>query len=235
MNSKADRPQPRPTDPVRRLVALTAGILLAVWMGGGVALYGYSQPPSSAVVPILVLGAALLISGTAWVYFSRGIMRERASAIQDVQDRRCRLIVDMAADAILTFTHEGRIESANPAATRLFGYALDEMIGRDISLLLTTSDADSVDALLRKELKTGSTKVLGNETSLLGRHKAGHAMPIELGTSKVIDEDRRLYIQIVRDLTDRKPMPSVSRISSIAFWEIIPRSPTITILSRWKS
>jgi PAS domain S-box-containing protein len=203
MTPQADRPQPFATDSVRRLIALTGGILLAVWVAGILALSGWSQPTSSAVWLSLALGAALFTTGTAWVYFSRRIILARASTIQHEQDRRCRLIVDMAADAILTFTHEGRIESANPAATRLFGYELEEMIGQDISLLINTSGADSVDALLRKELNTGSAKVIGSGTSLMGRHKAGHAMPIELGMSKVIDEDRRLYIQIIRDLTDR--------------------------------
>ena len=203
MTPLADHPHPRAIDPVRRLIALTGGILLAVWVAGILALCGWFHPLSSAVWFSLALGAALLSSGTAWVYFAREIMQARANAIQDQQERRSCLIVDMAADAILTFTHEGRIESANPAATRLFGYEPAEIIGQDISLLISTPDFDSVDALLRKELVTGSTKVIGGGTNLMGRHKAGHALPIELGMSKVIDEDRRLYIQIIRDLTER--------------------------------
>ena len=37
-----------------------------------------------------------------------------------------------------------------------------------------------------------------------GRHKDGHAIPVELGVSKVLDEDRRVYVQIIRDLTERR-------------------------------
>ena len=46
-------------------------------------------------------------------------------------------------------------------------------------------------------------KVIGSATNLMGRHKDGHALPIEMGMSKILDEDRRLYIQIIRDLGDR--------------------------------
>ncbi len=204
MTPQVERPQPSTTFPVRRLLALTGGIALAVWALASMAIAQSKHLPGSSSVHFsLILGCSLFVAGAAWVYFSRGIMQSRANAIRGEQDRRSRLIVDMAADAILTFTHEGRIESANPAATRLFGYELDEIIGQDISLLIATPDYDSVDALMSQALDTGSMKVIGGGTNLTGRHKSGHALPIELGVSKVIDEDRRLYIQIIRDLTER--------------------------------
>lgn len=197
-------PRVLPGDTSPRLLTVAGAIALVTWCLGSLALLlcAYASGLPSTSVLSLGLAGLLLIACSLWVFLSRRMMKARADAIQHEHDRRCRLIVDMAVDSILTLTHDGQIESFNPAASRLFGYEPSEVIGRNIAMLLTTSDFDSVERLLQRVLQTNSGRVLDTPT-LVGRHKSGRTLPIELGVSKVLDADRRIYIQIIRDLTER--------------------------------
>jgi two-component system, sensor histidine kinase and response regulator len=150
------------------------------------------------------LAAVAAVAGTVGIFGARRHFRRVRADVITQQDRRNRLIVDAAADAIITFNHQGQIESFNAAASRLFGYAAEEVIGRDVSLLIAPEGSGDFDSILSKALRTGSARVLVSGVQFEGRHKDGHAIPVELGVSKVLDEDRRVYVQIIRDLTERK-------------------------------
>src|SRR4051794_8020564 len=45
-------------------------------------------------------------------------------------------LFESAADGMIATDHRGRIRMANPAAHRLFGYAPDEILGRNINSLI---------------------------------------------------------------------------------------------------
>ena len=152
---------------------------------------------------LLALGATAALLLASWVLFLVVLWRRRREVQHQQEDRRNRLIVEAAADAIITFDYTGRIESFNAAASRLFGYAPEEIIGQNISQLLQTNTAISVDSYLRRVIRTEGAKVLPLALLVLGRHRDGHTIPIELGVSKVLDEDRHLYVQIIRDLSER--------------------------------
>src|SRR5437016_12331652 len=51
-------------------------------------------------------------------------------------EARLRAILDTAVDAFILINEEGAVESFNPAAERLFGYAAAEVVGRNVRLLM---------------------------------------------------------------------------------------------------
>ena len=51
-------------------------------------------------------------------------------------EQSIRAILDTAADAIITIDVEGLIQSANPAAEKIFGYSAGELIGHNVKLLM---------------------------------------------------------------------------------------------------
>ena len=60
--------------------------------------------------------------------------------------------MDTAVDSIITMDGEGIIESVNPAAERMFGYALDEMVGQNIKLLMPSPHREAHDEYLANYL-----------------------------------------------------------------------------------
>ncbi|MGL4555452.1 MAG: ATP-binding protein [Gemmataceae bacterium] len=190
------------------VVGLSALAVAAAWLLGGLHLYLLVQAEAitAAQGRSLAGGLAGLLTSVAGagLLCSRALVAQRWAALAEDESRRSRLIVDAAADAIVTFDGFGRIESFNAAASKLFGFAPAEVIGREISMLIATEDTSKIEALLADAIQTGGARVLNDSTTFKGRHRDGRLIPIELGVSKVIDEDRKLFVQIIRDLTERR-------------------------------
>ena len=117
---------------------------------------------------------------------------------------RMRAIVETAVDGIVTIGEGGLIESFNPAAERLFGYAASEAIGQNVSLLMPTPYREEHDGYLRNYLATGNRKIIGIGREVVGRRKGGAEFPIEIAVTESRLGERRLFTGIVRDISARK-------------------------------
>ena len=138
-----------------------------------------------------------------------GIVRdvtERKQAEQAMRDSEARIkaIVDTAVDAIITIDESGTIEWLNPAAMRLFDYAEDELIGRNVKILMPEPYHSEHDGYLDNYRRTGTKKIIGIGREVVGLRKDGSTFPMELAVSEVRLGDRRLFTGIVRDVTERK-------------------------------
>lgn len=132
------------------------------------------------------------------------IERQRAEAALRESAARTRAIVDAAVDAIITSDEQGIIESANPAADRLFGYARDELIGQNINVLMPSPQQENHDQYPADYLRVGEGKTLGIGREVTGVRKDGMTFPIDLSVSEVRLNNRRIFTGIVRDVSERK-------------------------------
>ena len=66
-----------------------------------------------------------------------------------------RAVVEASVDVIAVIDERGLIESINPAVERMFGYAADELIGRNISMLMPEPYRGEHDGYLRRYRETG--------------------------------------------------------------------------------
>ena len=117
---------------------------------------------------------------------------------------RMRAIVDTAADAIIGVRADGRIDSVNPAAVRMFGRAAEDMEGRPLSDHLPGMDAAHLAELIANGMLIHSTqsRIGREETDAL--RQEGTAFPVELLVGEIPDDPEIRYTCIVRDLTDMK-------------------------------
>lgn len=109
-------------------------------------------------------------------------------------------------DPIVTIDDCGIIQTASDSIERVFGYTSDEILGRNISILMPESHQTSDDDCLDQYRATGETHILGNTRELVARRKDGEVFPIELSVSRVSvpSQSRTLYIGIIHDITERK-------------------------------
>ena len=128
-------------------------------------------------------------------------------------EKRLRAIWDAAVEGIITIDERGSIESLNPAASRIFGYTPEEIIGRNISMLMPSPDREKHDSYIANYLRTGKAKIIGIGREVVGLRKDGTTFPMDLSISEVRLSDRRLFTGIVRDITERKSAEEALRES----------------------
>lgn len=113
-------------------------------------------------------------------------------------------IVDTAADGIITVDDQGIVKSVNPAAERIFGYGTDEIIGQNVSRLVPQPHSAQHDAYIADYWRAGMATIVGRGRELDGRRKDGSVFPMDLSVSEVLVNNRRLFVGLVRDITQRK-------------------------------
>jgi PAS domain S-box-containing protein len=120
-------------------------------------------------------------------------------------ESRARLMMDSSVDGIIAIDERGIIENFSGAASRIFGYAADEVIGRNVSVLMPEPDRGRHDGYLRHYLETGEKRVIGLGREVQGLKADGTVFPMDLAISEVFyGNGQRRFVGTVRDLTERR-------------------------------
>jgi PAS domain S-box-containing protein len=127
-----------------------------------------------------------------------------------------RSILDSAVDAILTIDERGIIDSVNRATTRVFGYSKEELVGRDVKLLMPSPYREEHRGYLERYLATGEPRIIGIGREVVARRADGRSFPIHLTVSEAKVGSRHLFTGIVRDLSEpRHAQEEARRLGAI--------------------
>ena len=118
-------------------------------------------------------------------------------------EERYRKLVETAMDSIVTFDHAGLILSCNPATEKMFGYGIDGMIGRNISMLIPAWFAEGGEDV-PSDAASRMTRLIGLWRELEGRRRQGDAFPVEIAVSESFSNGEIRYTGILRDVSERK-------------------------------
>lgn len=122
-------------------------------------------------------------------------------------EKKSRAIVETAVNAIITMSETCMIETANTATERMFGYSRDELIGKNIRMLMPEPYRQKHDSYVQNYLRTGVKKIIGIGREAVGQRKNGDIFPLDLSVGEVVLADgRRVFTGIIRDLTERKQL-----------------------------
>jgi two-component system CheB/CheR fusion protein len=130
--------------------------------------------------------------------------RKRAEAALRDREERLQAILNTAMDAIMTIDHRGIIQSVNGTTERMFGYTAAEMIGQNVTMLMTSPHREAHDGYLERYLQTGEKHIIGTSREVEARRKDGSVFPADLAVSEI--EHLKLFTGIHRDLTERKQL-----------------------------
>jgi PAS domain S-box-containing protein len=149
-------------------------------------------------------GAGRII-GASKIVRDVGPAKQAQVALRE-SEQRLRAIVENAVDAIITIDQSGIIESANPAAERLFGYTRAELVGRNVKLLMPEPYSSEHDHYIGNYLRTGKARIIGIGREVTGLRKDGTTFPLNLSVSEVRLEGQRLFTGIIHDLSNRRTL-----------------------------
>ncbi len=129
--------------------------------------------------------------------------RQDRAALSDSKERM-RAVLQTAVEGIITIDERGIIESLNPAAVKIFGYKAEEVIGKNVSVLMPSPYREEHDGYMANYLRTGRAKIIGIGREVMGQRKDGSVFPMDLSVGEMRLAGGRMFTGIVRDITERK-------------------------------
>src|SRR5579862_4594209 len=138
---------------------------------------------------------------------------DKPTGLTDTEER-LRAILKTAVEGIITIDERGIVESMNPAAEKIFGFTADEVIGKNVSVLMPSPYLQEHDGYLANYLRSGQAKIIGIGREVVGQRKDGSVFPMDLAVSEVRLAKGRLFTGFVRDISERKR--SEARLADLA-------------------
>lgn len=129
--------------------------------------------------------------------------RERSERSERDAAEHLRAVVNNAHDAIITIDARGIVTEFNKAAERIFGYSKDEVIGRNVSLLMPDPYKTDHDRYVDTYLSSGVPKIIGRGREVEARRKDGTVFPIDLAVAEMQARGERGFIGVIRDISER--------------------------------
>ncbi|WP_236025020.1 PAS domain S-box protein [Arenibaculum pallidiluteum] len=144
---------------------------------------------------------------------------------------RLQAMIDTVPDGIVVIDTEGRVLTFNPACERIFGWQAEEIIGRNVSVLMPEPHQSAHDTYMRRYLETGEARIIGIGREVEGRRKDGTTFPVDLSIGEAAEDGRRIFVGIVRDITERKRaeaaireggqrLKDALRIARMGWWQL---------------
>jgi len=182
---------------------LRKGVGVPVSLGGdilGVMEFFARELPA----PDPELERVLLGLGTQVAQF---LERDAADQALRSNDARMGSVIENMLEGLIVVNQGGRIESVNPAAEQIFGYAAWELVGQPLKILLPRSVETNPEAFLADAYK----RAVGRVTEWEGRRKGGDVFRFELSLYEFWTPEGRLLAGHVRDISDRLKLEKMKK------------------------
>lgn len=111
-------------------------------------------------------------------------------------------LITTAVDGIIVIDERGNVEIYNAACERLFGYKDDEVIGRNVKMLMPSPYQREHDGYLSNYKQTGRKRIIGIGREVSGRRKDGSTFPMYLSVGEGEADGKKIFVGIIHDLTE---------------------------------
>jgi PAS domain S-box-containing protein len=138
---------------------------------------------------------------------------KQAQAELTTREAHLRSILDTVPEAMVVIDEGGIVSSFSSAATQLFGYEPEEVIGRNVRMLMPAPYRDEHDGYIGRYLETGEARIIGYGRVVKGLTKSGEVFPMELAVGEAQASGQRIFTGFIRDLTTRQKMEAELRQS----------------------
>ncbi|MEP1446851.1 MAG: ATP-binding protein [Paraglaciecola sp.] len=128
---------------------------------------------------------------------------ERKETIDDANERLIALL-DAAVDGLVIIDKTGKIELFNSAAQRMFLYSSQEVLGKNIKMLMPAPFSREHDTYLSSYMTSGQAKIIGTGRKVKGKKSNGDEFPIFLSVGEVKGSSHIQFVGIIRDISEQE-------------------------------
>ncbi len=132
-----------------------------------------------------------------------------------------RAILENIMVGVVQIDRHGAIHFFNTAASKMFGYTSDEILGENVSVLMPDPFHSQHDTYLANYLNTRKSGVIGIGREVVCVRKDASTFPADLAVSEVIVGDEHLFVGILNDISQRKEAEENERIYKKQLEDII--------------
>ncbi|HQQ70488.1 MAG TPA: PAS domain S-box protein, partial [Alicycliphilus sp.] len=175
-----------------------------------------------AIAAVTVVMGLLAVAANVALRYRQMFERSRRSEL------RQRAILETAVDGIVMIDARGSVQSFNGAAERMLGYRAEEVIGRNVSMLMPQPHRSAHDGYLAAHLSSGRRQIVGQGREVEALTKDGRLLPIRLAVGKVQLPGRPLFVGFLTDISARRAMEQQLRRSEEQFRSLVGNIPGAT-------
>jgi two-component system sensor kinase FixL len=153
-----------------------------------------------------IAGFTFACLGVAIAFGGGRFLKIQAEMNRRVLARQAQLqsILDTVPDAMIVIDERGLVQSFGPAAEKLFQWTKEEVVGKNVSLLMPWPDREAHDSYLQRYRRTGERRIIGAPRVVTARRKDGSEFQAELFIGEAISGGLSCFTGFVRDLTERR-------------------------------
>ena len=114
--------------------------------------------------------------------------------------------VENTNEAFVTIDRNQKVVFFNKAAEQIFGYSRDEVLGRDLDVIMAPTCSREHHQAVARYIETGVPRRIGHHTEIMAVRKNGETFPADISFSVSRAEGMLYFTAIVRDLTETKAL-----------------------------
>ena len=127
------------------------------------------------------------------------------------EEAKLRAVVETAVDGVILIDASGEILMFNPACEKLFGYIADEVIGKNVKMLMPDPYQSEHDTYLGNYHRTGARKIIGIGREVKGQRKDRSVFPMDLSVGEAKQEGASIFVGIIHDLSEHERSERIIR------------------------
>ncbi|MDQ6807964.1 MAG: PAS domain S-box protein, partial [Verrucomicrobiota bacterium] len=155
---------------------------------------------TTALAILCVIAVGLLAVSNSYSFV---LVRRQLVKLEGVETR-IRSIIENILDGMITVDEQGAICSMNPAAEKMFGCINNELVGHSFTKVVPKTYSADPEATPIACAWEDLARTTGSTTLAMGRTRTHATFPVEISLSEMKVDGNKLYVAMVRDVTERK-------------------------------
>jgi PAS domain S-box-containing protein len=121
-----------------------------------------------------------------------------------MSEARTRAMLRTMQDGVVHIDQHGTILSVNDAVLGMFGYEEEELIRKNVKILVPEPHHSAHDSYLGRYLESRTPRIIGRRREVQGKHKDGTLIPVDLMLNEMVDDEGSTFIGLIRDISEYK-------------------------------
>jgi len=151
----------------------------------------------TALLGILLLGITGRAALVKSLYYE---LSDRFSG----NEKRLQAILHTIVDGIATFDKSTKILSLNESGKKIFNFEESDLAESSIKALFSQEMEPFFDQIVAREYNASKREVIHVDMPFEGKRRSGEAFPGELSLSTFSLQETRIFVAVLRDVTERK-------------------------------